>query len=225
MLMHRWLAVTSLLLPLSVGGCCYTRCGVCPGGPWEEGDPALVAQATVPGGCPTGPCCYDGCAIGGCLGRLFRCLTCCLSCGSGCGEVYWNDWINDPPTCDPCDGCGRWSGSAGCCTGRFLYRHWSAACGLFGRLPLACGGCGSCHPTGPACVCGQDGCDGCAGPVMHNAAAAPTTSLGLDSSAALDPTYSGLVVGDDPTIGESVTERIRHRHHLSPHPVVSRRLR
>lgn len=33
-------------------------------------------------------------------------------CGcTGCGELYWNEWFNDPPAvCEPCDCCGNFLG-------------------------------------------------------------------------------------------------------------------
>ena len=40
-----------------------------------------------------------------------------MLCGcTGCGELYWNEWHNDPPSvCEPCDRCGNYigPGSAG----------------------------------------------------------------------------------------------------------------
>ena len=57
-----------------------------------------------------GPCGGGGCGCGsqgdGLLGRLFGC--------TGCGELYWNEWHNDPPTvCEPCDRCGNFTGGSG----------------------------------------------------------------------------------------------------------------
>ncbi len=54
------------------------------------------------------------------------CCTGCLSplqqlmgCSSGCGEIYWDEWLSDPPDCcDPCDQCGNWIGPHGCCGAR-----------------------------------------------------------------------------------------------------------
>lgn len=70
--------------------------------------------------CPTHmytPSCGSGCGLG------------CAS--GGCGEVYWGEWMSDPPApCDPCDDCGNWTG--GCGTG----------CGT------GCGSCGSCGQCG-----------------------------------------------------------------------------
>lgn len=62
--------------------------------------------------------CGDGCKLhllgrikqrlGGIMGK---CLGGCCGCGGCDGEIYWNEWHNDPPRCcDPCDKCGNWIG-------------------------------------------------------------------------------------------------------------------
>ncbi|RCS54545.1 hypothetical protein DTL42_05250 [Bremerella cremea] len=40
-----------------------------------------------------------------------------LTCGGGCSdEIYWGEWISDPPKCDPCDCFGNYAGpQAGPC--------------------------------------------------------------------------------------------------------------
>ncbi len=48
-----------------------------------------------------------------------------LTCGGGCGEIYWGEWINDPP--EPCDACnehGDWMGTR-CCPPSGWSRLWS----------------------------------------------------------------------------------------------------
>lgn len=95
--------------------------------------------------------CADGagsnCGIGYHATRLFR----PLACGSGCcGEVYWGEWISDPPDCaDPCDNCGTYVGPRS--------RVWSSLtwCNLWGQRNGSCdrGSCSSCIPT--ACDCGD----------------------------------------------------------------------
>ncbi|HIQ23154.1 MAG TPA: hypothetical protein EYH34_18170 [Planctomycetes bacterium] len=69
--------------------------------------------------------CADPCVRCGCLrsllcgpvalvGGLVRCGVCGFCDGGGCGDVYWGDWISEPPDyCDSCDGVGHWTGS-GC---------------------------------------------------------------------------------------------------------------
>ena len=38
-----------------------------------------------------------------------------LTCAAGCGEIYWGEWLSDPPArCDPCDNYGNWVGHQGC---------------------------------------------------------------------------------------------------------------
>lgn len=34
-----------------------------------------------------------------------------LTCGDGCGEVYIGEWISTPPTPDPCDYSGNYTGA------------------------------------------------------------------------------------------------------------------
>jgi|GEM_PF-954312 len=72
------------------------------------------------------------------------------TCGRGCGEVYWGEWVSDPPDCcDPCNSCGDWQNQQ-CCSPGLLRRLWWGAHGY--RL----GG-----PHGDANCCG--GCNGCGG--------------------------------------------------------------
>lgn len=105
------------------GGCCDPCCGC--GNCCEPGCGC--------GDCGCGNCCEPVCGCGdGCCGKGTACrpYKCCLKnvgfgscwgcalnampCRSGCGcngEVYWNEWHNDPPCChDPCNCCGEWNG-------------------------------------------------------------------------------------------------------------------
>lgn len=72
-------------------------------------------------------------AYGACGGNCPACAPCqhlkqLLTCGSGCGEIYWGEWISDPPDpCDPCDNCGNWIGPQRCPPG-FLH-SLAAGCG------------------------------------------------------------------------------------------------
>jgi hypothetical protein len=101
-------------------------------------------------------------------------------CGGGCGEVYWGEWISDPPdACDPCDQCGNYVGPQWCPEWmrytRFVpwgYRNGSCACkGCGGGGPgcgvMKSGGCG-----GGCSVCGETvgggcGCGGASMPVSY----------------------------------------------------------
>ncbi|MEO2047035.1 MAG: hypothetical protein ABGX16_10720 [Pirellulales bacterium] len=71
-------------------------------------------------GCAEEPCDTKGC--GNCIGckkqtcswwkKLAGCLQLCDCAGCG-GELYWSEWHNDPPGCEPCDSCGNWIGTPG----------------------------------------------------------------------------------------------------------------
>lgn len=93
--------------------------------------------------------CVDGsgseCGNGSCSERLVH----RLACGSGCGEVYWGEWISDPPDCaDPCDQCGNYVGPrlrvASCLTWSNLFGQRTGSCD--------CGVCAACLHT--TCDCG-----------------------------------------------------------------------
>lgn len=127
------------------------------------------------------PCCGGGCGVGGncgescgvandpILGDCNKCGVCggsncpgftpcgylkyMLTCSGGCsGQMYYGEWISDPPACcDPCDNCGNWTGPA-CCARRqpiqtlremwFGNRYCGSCCGD------SCGG-GGCSSHGP----------------------------------------------------------------------------
>lgn len=107
-------------------------------------------------------------------------------CGSGCGEVYWGEWISDPPdACDPCDQCGNYVGEQ-CCPEwmrytRFVpwgYRNGSCACAGCGGMGFDDGCSAGCGPGcgvikhGGCSVCGETvggncGCDGGSMPVSY----------------------------------------------------------
>ncbi len=175
------------LLTLGVGGgCgyhrafCTTSCGSCDGG-------GLVAAH---GGCVDGACSgdvYPGTCgskslgpSGGLSGICLPLLSTRLACGSGCGDIYWNEWICDPPECcDPCSDGGCWVGPTPCAhpggvirgtlglvkgavvrvvhLGLYGYRP-----GCYGACETACDGCGtdSCMQCTDCGDCGVTGCDG-----------------------------------------------------------------
>jgi hypothetical protein len=114
-----------------------------------------------PHGCESCACPSD-CGL---LSALKRCKT----CGKGCGEIYWGEWISDPPDCcDPCDQCyGQWTGPHGYCNlgpcQRLLaalhgYKYCPKPCCNESCGPLcskpAMNGCGSCGGAGCA-TCGS----------------------------------------------------------------------
>jgi len=93
----------------------------------------------------------------------------CATCGKGCGEIYWGEWISDPPDCcDPCDQCyGCYTGPHGaCCLGpcqRLLAAlHGYSYCPKPDCGP-ACGGFCNRGGCGSVCGCGGAGCASCGG--------------------------------------------------------------
>jgi len=179
--MVRKLLVLGLLIAgliASNTGCCVNRFG--PGcGPLVSscGDcqgvcGAGYAQGYCGGyeGCDTGCCnsctpCGNGCVSGlDCLLAPFAMLNRMFVCSGGCGEIYWDEWISDPPDCrDPCDPCANWNGQ-GCCTSRWskMFRCWpclgvgypygygyqygsyNPSCGCDGGCDSGCGAGGGC---------------------------------------------------------------------------------
>ena len=185
-MMARWLCLFAVAMLLHTGCACYgtppackscgpfdAACGDACGGP---SDPCGVSTCTT---CciripkpivwcgnenECGPEC-DSCACPtecGILPMLRRGLT----CGKGCGEVYWGEWISDPPDCcDPCDQChGVWMGPHGYCNPGPSQRLLAAIHGHKYCPSPCCGGagCGLCNK--PACNdCGGGGCASCGG--------------------------------------------------------------
>jgi len=144
----RWatLLVAIVVLP---SGCCSISVDY---GPTPRG-PAFIPSAHE--SFATADACSDGC--GGCESP-----TCGINgmhglhhlkhglanwhrktvCSSGCGEVYWDEQINEPPTCDPCGCDGQWAGGTyGSC------RPWySRLRDLWGHpyYPSSCSDCSDC---------------------------------------------------------------------------------
>ena len=91
-----------------------------------------------------GSCDVCGLCSGGCEGRTpVQAIKHHVSCSSGCGEVYWGEWISDPPSpCDPCDNWGQWVGPRPCPPNCWetLASGW---CNFWGYRQRACGGCTS----------------------------------------------------------------------------------
>lgn len=83
-----------------------------------------------------------------------------LVCGSGCGEVYWDEWLSDPPDCeDPCDDCGHYVGARSRILAPFAW------CNLWGMRTSPCGDCGTCDScTGASSAGSSCGCEACAAP-------------------------------------------------------------
>ena len=105
------------------------------------------------GGCNGCDDCLDGdpCGAGPCgcpsiFGGFFKMLT----CGAGCGEIYWGEWINDPPdACEPCDDCGNWIGPQACCPPKGIWKLWYGLLGERYADAAAPGGCDDCGQAVP----------------------------------------------------------------------------
>jgi hypothetical protein len=111
----------------------------------------LLALCLLSSGCAlSGHHCVDdgGCAHVSHLGSR-------LACGSGCGEIYWDEWLSDPPACeDPCDDCGHYVGP------RSRILSPLAWCNLWGQRTSPCGDCGTCD----SCTsCDAPSCGDCGG--------------------------------------------------------------
>lgn len=168
----RWAACLTLLL---ASGCvCRGPCGVvrdplaCEPNCGNPCLPALAYDRVWKGDCNECGDCYGG-ARGyyhcGLLPMLRAHIGMHGTCGRGCGEVYWGEWVSDPPDCcDPCNSCGDWQNQQ-CCSPGLLRRLWWGAHGyrLGGQHGDAncCGGCGSCG-GGIAAAGFYDGGPGCA---------------------------------------------------------------
>ena len=101
------------LLICACAGCCEQRVWLC-----DEGNCGLLS-----GRFEDGSNCHEcntcGQQIGNCRCGFFANLHRRLTCGQACGEMYFGDWISDPPApCDPCDECtGEFVGRR-CCPPR-----------------------------------------------------------------------------------------------------------
>ncbi|MEX2174656.1 MAG: hypothetical protein WD872_09865 [Pirellulaceae bacterium] len=179
-MMARWFVGFLAFASLAGSGCCclgpQPGCNTCgPGGP--AGGPSAQGVNCF---CLPKPIVWCGesneCGPGGCgscagptdcgiLPALMRART----CGKGCGEIYWGEWISDPPDCcDPCDPChGQFTGPHGYCSLGPCQRLLAALHG-FRYCPKPCGF-ESCGPlcNKPACnaghACGDVGCSTCGG--------------------------------------------------------------
>ena len=85
------------------GGPCRVACGDVPdcGCPEDGYEPACGCEGV---GCGNSVgSAGAGCGLCSWFSRLWGCPGCS-------GEIYWSEWHNDPPGCEPCDCCGNWIG-------------------------------------------------------------------------------------------------------------------
>lgn len=120
-------------------GCCLTP-GMCGGGVCGGGACGDVACGKPCGNCGALACQY--CGVGS---RVHESLA-SMNCKSGCGEVYWGEWSDNPPKCEPCDCDGNWTGPNDCCSphSSWLWNGWRYLWG-YRYCPYDCdGGCAAC---------------------------------------------------------------------------------
>jgi hypothetical protein len=171
-----------LLLALLAGfvslfsGCCGVQCV----SPCGRGITASCGSSCTTG-CDTGACgstsCEPACGCTGLLhGEIARRVKTAVigGCSAGCGEVYCDEHINEPPTCDPCGCNGEFTGNS-CGPCRPL---WQRIKMLMGTPYVGNCGCDSCdhgcghdayatqHNGSGYCSSCRDGVAG--GPQHHN---------------------------------------------------------
>ena len=145
------------------GCCCVPACGPC-GGPFgpRAGMRCLCLPCLPPpiiwnGGCnECGPSACEPCGNACRECGIFPFLMHSKTCGKGCGEIYFNEWVSDPPDCcDPCDQChGQFTGAQGPCNLGPFQRVLAAFHGYrYCQRPYAGPWCPPCRnaPCGPSC--------------------------------------------------------------------------
>jgi len=151
------LLVATLWGLVAVGGtgCCVYR----PGGPIDPCGPNDTGVRSLTGRGAPGDSCGGCSSCGGSCGRQKGQIA---ACKWGCGEVYWDEWLSDPPDCcDPCDACGNWAGPQACCKPSILQKFADALWGCRGE-PCSDGEC--CEKRGGWCngsSCSAGGCSSC----------------------------------------------------------------
>lgn len=123
----------------------------------------------VVGGCGMGGMSYVGNSCGGC-GSCGSCTSILHGelaarvrnhvvggCSSGCGEVYCDESINEPRTCDPCGPCGEFTGDSCCACPPLLERlrilwgtPYIGSCDPCGAVSTGCSSCNSCSSSSNA---------------------------------------------------------------------------
>ncbi|MEQ8790760.1 MAG: hypothetical protein RIC55_30965 [Pirellulaceae bacterium] len=101
-MIRRAILLSLVVIAGNLSGCAYhmQQCG-----------PTGCGAVGGAGACHS--CGEVGCG-GACMSGPLQMARQMATCGAGCGNLYINEWINDPPDrCDPCDDCGNW-GPRGC---------------------------------------------------------------------------------------------------------------
>ncbi len=109
-----------------------------------------------------GSCKACGVCGGACQGHTpAQHLKHTLTCTSGCGEIYWGEWISDPPNdCDPCDDWGNWTKSTKCggtskSGGKSCLHRLASGWGNLSGHRKGRGGCVSCGSKSGCEKCGS----------------------------------------------------------------------
>lgn len=98
-LVSTMLAAGSGCCGLNNAFCCHDSYGY--GGGYGDCGSCDSGCGTDCGGCGSCDPCVGG---GGIIDWLFSCHH------GDCGPAYWGEFSDKPDLCDPCDGCGNWTG-------------------------------------------------------------------------------------------------------------------
>lgn len=158
-------------MTMSGGGYCGSSCGTgCDVGCSTGCNFQPCDQFQTGGLLDTG--CQEGCGFGSNLAGLAN----LSSCRGACGDVYVDEWINEPPVVDNC-GYGCDCGTCDACCPRpvltILKRLWGRRYIASCDSAFMCGGCDSCYAGGS--VAESCGCAECqsGGVVMEGGAYLP----------------------------------------------------
>jgi hypothetical protein len=203
-----------------------------------------------PGTC--GTCVSGGC--GGFSGLMLPLLSNHLACGSGCGDVYWGEWIFDPPECcDACHEAGCWAGSE--CDGSYCAYGPGCGHGLLGGpiavirgtylgvthlvqgtfSVLSCGynsamygaGYGHVYGYGPGNACGCDECAGDSGvPACSSCGTSSCDGGCAQIGSRATPTLASRPRGSGVASSHGYSTVVAHSQTAKPpHRLVTKRLR
>ncbi len=124
----------------------------------------VLGISLLSSGC-CGPMAYGPMGCGGCAtARPMMFGGGCGNCGNcdGCGEVYVDEWVNHPPTCDPCDSCGNHNGQT-CGSCRPMFDGFKSLWGYRRDCGCDSGSCGGSSCDGGCSGGCSGGCQSCGG--------------------------------------------------------------